>query len=255
MVVPAGAVYPSCTRRPTHGAQGASEGRREGARGGDRTTGEDPHRRAARGSGAQRGRDGAHTRARPGAAGRPQAVSVAPDYAAPLVGWRTWAAVERKGGLALRSMVYEGRWPPGEPLVATCRLLPRSRRLARLLWFEPHEAPDERCECGVYAASAPELALPYLSRLGLIRGARYALIGRVALWGRVIECERGWRGTFAYPTHLYLRYASRRKGADARALAGRLAIYGVPVEVVLAHTAEALLDYLAAEEGALSGAA
>jgi hypothetical protein len=181
-------------------------------------------------------------------------VNATPDYAAPLVGWRTWTAAAGKSGPALRSVVFECRWPPRERLVAICRHQPRSRLLTRLLRLEPHEAPDERCECGIYAVFAPDLALLYMGRLGL-RGAGFALIGRVALWGRVIECERGWRGTFAYPTHLYLLQGSRRKGPAARALAGRLAIYGVPVEVVEAGTMEALLEYLAAEEGALSGAA
>jgi hypothetical protein len=181
-------------------------------------------------------------------------VSVVPDYAAPLIGWRTWAVVEEKGDLALRSMVYESRWPPRERLVAVCG---RRRVLARWRRVQPHEAPDERCECGIYAACGPDLALPFLGRLGLIRGAKSALIGRVALWGRVIECERGWRATFAYPTQLYVLRApaSRRQPADARALARDLAVYGVPVQVVEACTMEALLDDLAGEGGALLGAA
>jgi hypothetical protein len=184
-------------------------------------------------------------------------VSLAPDYAAALVGWRSWAAVEDKSGLVLRSVVYESRWPPGERLVAACHHQPGSRLLARLLRLEPHEAPDEGCQCGIYAACAPDLALPYLGRLGLVRRAKSALIGRVALWGRVIECERGWRGAFAYPTHLYVlrARASRRERPDARELACRLAVYRVPVQVVEACTMEALLDDLAAQDGALSGAA
>jgi hypothetical protein len=181
-------------------------------------------------------------------------VNATPDYAAPLVGWRTWTAAAGKSGPALRSVVFESPWPPRERLVAICRHQPRSRLLTRLLRLEPHEAPDERCECGIYAACAPDLVLPYLDRYALL-WSNSAVIGRVALWGRVIECERGWRGTFAYPTHLYLLSASRRRGPDARALAGRLAIYGVPVEVVEARMMEALLQHLAAEEGALSGAA
>jgi hypothetical protein len=71
----------------------------------------------------------------------------------------------------------------------------------------------------------------------------------------VIECERGWRGTFAYPTRLYVLRAalSRRHGGDADALADRLAVYGVPVDVVEARTKAALLEELADREDALSG--
>jgi len=74
--------------------------------------------------------------------------------------------------------------------------------------------------------------------------------------GRVIECERGWRGTFAYPTHLYLVHGAptRRQQAEAHSLAGRLAVYGVPVDVLQARTLPELLVELADREGALSGA-
>jgi hypothetical protein len=184
-------------------------------------------------------------------------VSVAPDYAGPLLGWRIWAAVADDGGLRLRSVVFDGRWPPRERLAAHCALRPRSRLLARMLRVDAHDAPHEGCECGIYAARAPELALPYLGRLGLMRGVKAALIGRVALWGQVIECERGWRGEFAYPSSLYLLRArlSRRERPHALDLARELSVYGVPVEVVEAPTMAALLAELAAEEGALSDAA
>jgi hypothetical protein len=183
-------------------------------------------------------------------------MSVAPDYAAPLIGWRTWAAVDDEHGLALRSVVFASRWPPRERLEAVCAHRARSGLLARLLRIEPHEAPDEGCECGIYAACTPDLALPYLDRQALLRWARSLLIGRVALWGRVIECERGWRSTFAYPTQLYLLRTAlaRGQGPDARALAGQLAVYGVPVDVLEARTMAGLLAELAAREGALSGA-
>lgn len=183
-------------------------------------------------------------------------MSVAPDYAAPLIGWRSWAAVEDDHGIALRSVVFATRWPPRERLEAVCAHRARSRLLARLLRIDPHEAPDEGCECGIYAACTPDLALRYLDRHALLGWARSPLIGRVALWGRVIECERGWRSTFAYPTQLFLLRAglSRRQGRDARALAGQLAVYGVPVDVLEARTTAGLLAELAARVDALAGA-
>ena len=156
-------------------------------------------------------------------------MSAAPDYAEPLIGWRTWAGVEEDGDLTLRSIVYDSRWTPGRRLEAACAHRARSRLLARLLRTEAHEAPGEGCECGIYAARAPDLILPYLDRHALLRWARSAVVGRVALWGRVIECERGWRGTFAYPTRLYvLRAALTSRDEDADALADRLGVYGVP---------------------------
>ena len=183
-------------------------------------------------------------------------MSVAPDYAAPLIGWRTWASVDDGHGLRLHSVVFATRWPPRERLEAVCAHRTRCGLLARLLRIEPHEAPDERCECGIYAACTPDLALAYLDQHGHLWNARSPLIGQVALWGRVIEYERGWRSTFAYPTRLYLLRPtlSRRRGPDAPTLVRRLAVYGVPVDVLEARTTAGLLNELAARVAAPSGA-
>lgn len=183
--------------------------------------------------------------------------ALAPDYPSPLVGWRTWAAIEDPGGLTLRSVVYDSRWLPRERLGAICGHRPRARLLGRRPDGDAHDAPDEGCECGIYATRALDVALPYLGALGGIPSARSAVIGRVALWGEVIECEGGWRGEFAYPTHLYLLRVRQSGGepSGGRELADRLAVYGVPVEVVEAPTMAALLVALAEDDGALSGSA
>ena len=59
-------------------------------------------------------------------------------------------------------------------------------------------------------------------------------IGQVALWGKVIEHERGFRATFAYPIELRLdvQAASFLEIANCGRLAHRLeSAYGVPVSV------------------------
>ncbi len=175
-------------------------------------------------------------------------MSLAPDFAEPVLGWRAWAAAEVEGALVLRSLVFPSRWPPGQRLVAACANRARFGVIGRVLPIEAHEAPGGGCGCGIYAARSPELALRYLGRVGLIRGDKAALIGQVALWGRVIEYEHGWRGALAYPGRLYLlRVPPSRRGRDAQQLAGALTGYGVPVEVVEACTTEALLARLTAE--------
>ncbi len=175
-------------------------------------------------------------------------MSLAPDYAEPVLGWRAWAAAEVEGALVLRSLVFPSRWPPGQRLVAACANRARFGVIGRVLPIEAHEAPGEGCGCGIYAARSPGLALRYLGRVGLIRGDKAALIGQVALWGRVIEYEHGWRGALAYPGRLYLlRARPSRRGRDAHELARALAGYGVPVEVVEACTTEVLLARLTAE--------
>jgi hypothetical protein len=49
--------------------------------------------------------------------------------------------------------------------------------------------------------------------------------GQVALWGKVIEGEDGYRAEFAYPKALYVSYLNYR-------LVEPLSVYGVPVRVL-----------------------
>lgn len=102
-----------------------------------------------------------------------------------VTGWRCWTVP--KGETLLRPIYMKGLvWKPGEPFEATC---PQ----------ELHAVPAEGCKCGIWAVCHP-LQLDEVSwsdHRGTI------IVGQVALWGNVLEFERGWRGQFAYPTHLY----------------------------------------------------
>jgi hypothetical protein len=42
------------------------------------------------------------------------------------------------------------------------------------------------------------------------------ILGSIALWGKVIEHERGYRGEFAYPLHLYVPMPSQGAGSDGK---------------------------------------
>lgn len=166
-----------------------------------------------------------------------EAVDRAPDYAEPIEVWRAWRVLETGGELQLGSVIKTTLWPAGEPLAASCL----HRRLS-LPWGgrrRVHAAPEERCECGIYGAGL-ELVAQYLEaqrRQGVAR-----VLGRVALWGEVIECERGFRASFAYPVELHVPLDAsgdnRRSAAD---LAEGLARYGVPVELLPATVREAPL--------------
>lgn len=59
------------------------------------------------------------------------------------------------------------------------------------------------------------------------------MLGRVALWGTVVECERGFRASSAYPVALYVP-VGRGSNALRRALdlAAGLRRYRVPVELL-----------------------
>ena len=91
------------------------------------------------------------------------------------------------------------------------------------------------------------------------RQAVSAALGRVSLWGSVVECEQGWRAERAYPAALYLpalaasvsrgrlgRFLRRRRSAiGAPEVARGLAAYGVAVELIACRTVTDLARTLA----------
>lgn len=128
----------------------------------------------------------------------------------PVMAWRAWTLSGRRDGSEVRLRPIAGSskpWPPLRPAQATCT---RPRR---------HPAPDLRCTCGLYATRTPDL---------LRRTRDPAVVGTVALWGRVIEHESGYRGEYAYPQRLrlvcYLCFWHRRmvrSASDVVVRAGR----------------------------------
>jgi hypothetical protein len=152
-------------------------------------------------------------------------VSGAPDYAEPVVGWRVWFAREDQGGMRLCSLFHDLCWPLREPLAAEC-LRRRSPFRQR-----DHPAPAASCHCGIYAASVERVG-PYLD-LGWPRKRSERVVGRVSLWGSVVECEQGWRASLAYPERLYVPVLCV-KGHESRAARVALGLtdYGVPVELL-----------------------
>ena len=59
--------------------------------------------------------------------------------------------------------------------------------------------PGRSCSCGVYAASTPE----GLARAGVLTES-VGVVGVIAMWGTVIEHDRGARAQLAYPARLRL---------------------------------------------------
>jgi hypothetical protein len=136
----------------------------------------------------------------------------------------------------LRSVVFSTVWQPQEELVAACNRfwmkipLPRAWRRAAT-----HEIPSSPCACGIYAASDLETAAHYLYLYDDVRQPQLhaRAIGRVSLWGSVVEGEKGWRAARAYPERLYLPTTDRfGRPTDVDAILDGLADYRVPVEIL-----------------------
>lgn len=152
-------------------------------------------------------------------------VSGVPDYVEPVVGWRVWFAREDQGRARLRSLFHDLCWPVREPLVAEC--LRRRWRFRR----GEHPAPSVSCRCGIYAASLDWVSSYLDSGWPGERGD--PVVGRVLLWGRVVECEQGWRASLAYPECLYVPVLDLKgHGSRAAQVALDLTEYGVPVELL-----------------------
>lgn len=101
-------------------------------------------------------------------------------------GYRTWTvAGSREGSEAvLLPIAGTGKaWPRRAPAHAEC-----GRR-------RHHRVPGSDCTCGIHATRA----------IGHLRRTRDpAVLGTVALWGRVLEHEHGYRAEFGYPQRLAL---------------------------------------------------
>jgi hypothetical protein len=163
----------------------------------------------------------------------------APDYVEPIIGWRAWLVVAEGEEVRLSSVVYRIAWPPRSELEAECRR--KIFSFPRIWRRKPtcHRAPEGRCRCGIYGAREADLAVSYVANplwqdQPLRRPPVHRAIGRVALWGTVVECKDGWRASRAYPQHIYLPARGQRDDAPAkpRELATALSSYGVPVELI-----------------------
>ena len=169
----------------------------------------------------------------------------APDFVEPFVGWRLWLVVADGGYLWLESVLYPSRWAPLRAFEATC--VPHRRcalcsPAARTV--EPmHVAPDEGCHCGVYAVADASSLASYLDGAYPGRQALDRVIGQVRLWGKVIECERGWRAARAYPERIYVpaHLTDGRTRRHAAEIVAGLRDYGVPVEPMVWRTTADLI--------------
>ncbi len=136
-----------------------------------------------------------------------------PDGIEPIVGWRYWRA---EAGW-LFSLNRFKTWPAARALEARCSLTDGHAQ----------PPPGERCGCGIYAA----LDLDTLKEITEPDLESPLVVGEVALWGRVIPADLGYRAQFGYPRCLWVVRESLPAldwTADMPLCLSEM--YGIPVE-------------------------
>lgn len=112
-----------------------------------------------------------------------------PDLVKEFEGWRWWRIEpDGIGRPRLGSVSYSYHWKPRLKAAASC--LSCGASLPRL-----------NCTCGFYTARS----LEHLLGLGYrAQGENPDVLGQVANWGKIVECDQGWRSQFAYPVQLWV---------------------------------------------------
>ena len=111
-----------------------------------------------------------------------------PDRVEPITAWRAWKVFNDAGSWKLKAVGMTGVWEPRKAMEAICGASK-----------EKHPAPGYGCECGLWSFTTLDDLVPALENYTDLK-----VIGKVAVWGRVIECEHGFRSSHAYPTELWL---------------------------------------------------
>ncbi len=144
----------------------------------------------------------------------------------PAVGWRYWQ-LDLDPDPRLRSLSQRGFiWSPDLPLIARCADGSRFAGHGR----GGHRAPEPECGCGIHAS----VDLASLQAQALCLRPVPLVVGKVALWGRVIsdeQADRGGqdlRGRYAQPAQLWV-VPETLVGESAPAAVSRLQAYGVAV--------------------------
>jgi hypothetical protein len=124
-----------------------------------------------------------------------------PDFVLPLIGWRAWKIWAPLTGSdscpVFSSVILDTPWTPRRKF---------SAEHSFDLGAKCHGLLELDCSCGVYAFKDPLEAFVYLMKVRdrLLGMSVEVALGTVSLWGRVIECELGYKAQYAYPCHIYL---------------------------------------------------
>jgi len=129
-------------------------------------------------------------------------MDVSDTYILPIFGYRGW--VPREGKLTSYAVDYF--WIPKKANVAQCGGSERAKFWGphniqpgpTLIPHASYAAPLAECGCGFYAFKT----LPYLVKW-LDHREPSIVIGEVYLWGKIVDCQYGYRAQYAYPKCFY----------------------------------------------------
>lgn len=126
----------------------------------------------------------------------------------PIIAYRIWK-VSSEGRL---STAYRGngKWPWMKPYLGWCDGGDRSffthvtpTGTAGKTYYDPprpdHDAPHFDCACGLYGYKSVKC----LEQTFHTYSKGDCVLGRVALWGKIVEHEDGYRAEYGYPQVLY----------------------------------------------------
>jgi hypothetical protein len=120
----------------------------------------------------------------------------------PIKAWRIWFVVpenKTSGELRLQSIVYGKLWEPKKIQKAHCH---------GIMVPTHHEAPEEGHSCGIYAVKTHEEVDKYYRDPAYKARTNWMeiwrVVGQVAMWGKIVEGDRGYRAQYAYPTKIQI---------------------------------------------------
>lgn len=153
----------------------------------------------------------------------------APDLMSAVEGWRAWSIAEDlpRYGLApklISPAMSDFYWAPRKASIAECGY-----------GCAPDQVASLECSCGFYSAKTREhlLNLGYTNQASGLPGY-FAVVGRVANWGRVVEGSQGWRASHSYPVELFLPFEAWRLAKPLQDA------YGIPVRLENVYNPDSL---------------
>lgn len=138
-------------------------------------------------------------------------VNAAHLVAGPILGWRCWRLIETPGRVLLAALNNGAVYPPGEPM-SGAGVGPGTG--AGVYAYKTRERATEHLMSWSGATVQAAVIRPSVNTVaattafGGFAGPETFVFGQVALWGRVIEHEDGYRAEWGYPYRLQVRAES-----------------------------------------------